>query len=94
MKPKVSIIVPVYNVEQYLPRCINSILNQSFSSFELILINDGSTDKSGDICNEYEKKDSRINVIHQENKGVSHARNRGLDLATGDYIGFVDPDEY
>lgn len=94
MQPKISIIIPVYNVEPYLSRCIDSVLNQSFSNFELILINDGSTDKSGDICDEYATKDSRLTVIHQGNKGVSDARNRGLDIAKGEYIGFVDPDDY
>ena len=94
MQPKISIIVPIYNVELYLPRCIDSVLSQSFSDFELVLINDGSTDQSGDICDEYATKDSRIKVIHQDNKGVSYARNRGLDVATGEYIAFVDPDDY
>ena len=91
---KISIVVPIYNVEQYLHQCINSILNQSFNNFELLLINDGSTDNSGKICDEYAKKDLRIKVIHQKNSGVSVARNKGIDMATGEYIGFVDPDDY
>lgn len=94
MKPKISIIIPIYNVEMYLPRCIDSVLSQSFSNFELILINDGSTDQSGDICDKYAARDNRIIVIHTPNSGVSAARNRGLDMAKGEYIGFVDPDDY
>lgn len=90
---KISIIVPVYNVEKYFKNCIESILNQTFKDFELILVNDGSTDSSGDICNEYAKKDDRIKVIHQGNKGQASARNRGLDIARGKYIGFVDSDD-
>lgn len=89
-----SIIVPVYNVEQYLPRCIDSILEQTFQNFELILVDDGSKDKSGEICDEFAKKDNRIIVIHQENKGVNTARNAGLDIATGSYITFVDSDDW
>lgn len=92
--PLLSIIVPVYNVEQYLPRCIDSILEQTFQDFELILVDDGSKDKSGEICDEYAKKDNRIIVIHQENKGVNAARNAGLDIATGSYITFVDSDDW
>lgn len=91
--PVLSIIVPVYNVEQYLPRCIDSILTQTFQDFELILVDDGSPDRCGEICDEYAKKDSRIIVIHQANKGVSTARNRGLDIAKGDYISFIDSDD-
>lgn len=94
MKPKISIIVPIYNVERYINRCINSILNQTFTNFELILVNDGSLDRCGEICNKYEKKDSRIKVIHKSNGGVSSARNIGIDNASGEYIGFVDPDDY
>lgn len=92
--PKLSIIVPVYNVEKYIKRCINSILDQCFENFELLLIDDGSTDNSGKICDEYAKKDKRIVCVHQENSGVSAARNKGLDIAKGDYIGFVDSDDY
>lgn len=91
--PKLSIIVPIYKVEDYLPRCIESILNQTFSDFELILIDDGSPDKCGEICDQYAQKDSRVQVIHQINKGVSAARNRGVGFSKGKYIGFVDPDD-
>jgi len=90
---KVSIIVPVYNVEQYLENCIESILNQTFKDYELILVDDGATDKSGEICDKYERKDSRIRVIHKSNGGLSSARNAGLDVACGKYIGFVDSDD-
>jgi len=90
----ISVIVPVYNVEQYLPRCIKSLLLQTYASLEIILVDDGSIDTSGNICDEWQAKDSRIVVIHQENQGVSSARNAGLRIATGDYIGFVDPDDY
>jgi glycosyltransferase involved in cell wall biosynthesis len=94
MDPKISIIVPVFNVENYIHDCIDSILIQTFTDFELILVNDGSMDRSGDICDEYSKKDKRIKVIHKENGGQSSARNRGIDLAKGDYIGFVDSDDW
>lgn len=90
----ISVIVPVYNVEPYLHRCIDSILNQTFTDFELILVNDGSTDNSGKICDEYAKKDNRIKVIHQENSGQSFARNTGLDIAQGKYIMFCDSDDF
>lgn len=92
--PELSIIVPVYKVEKYLPRCIDSILAQTFGDFELILIDDGSPDGCGRICDEYAKKDKRIVVIHQKNMGVSAARNAGLDIARGRYIGFVDSDDW
>lgn len=92
--PKVSIIVPIYNVAPYLSKCIDSILGQSFEDFECILVNDGSTDNSGEICDKYSKADNRIKVIHKENGGLSSARNAGLDVATGDYIGFIDSDDY
>lgn len=91
--PKISVIVPVYNVEKYLRRCIDSILAQTFTDFELLLIDDGSTDKSGEICDEYAKKDSRVRVFHKENGGVSSARNLGLDNAQGEWITFVDSDD-
>ena len=91
---KISIIVPVYNAEKYLRKCIESILNQTFKDFELILVDDGSTDSSGKICDEYALKDSRIKVIHKENGGLSSARNAGLDVAKGEYIGFVDSDDW
>ena len=92
--PELSIIVPVYKVEKYLPRCIDSILAQTFGDFELILIDDGSPDGCGRICDEYARKDKRIVVIHQKNMGVSAARNAGLDIAHGRYIGFVDSDDW
>lgn len=92
--PKISVIVPVYNVEQYLPRCIDSILVQTFTDFELLLIDDGSTDNSGKICDEYAKKDNRIRVFHKENGGVSSARNLGLDNIRGEFVNFVDSDDW
>ena len=92
--PKISIIIPIYNLEKYLDKCIKSILNQTFKDFELILVNDGSTDKSGVICDNYKKVDDRIVVIHKENGGTSSARNIGIDIARGKYIGFVDGDDY
>ncbi len=90
----ISVIVPVYNVESYLSCCLDSILNQSFTNFECIVINDGSTDKSGEICEQYALKDSRIKVIHKKNGGLSDARNTGLDIASGKYIYFVDSDDW
>ncbi len=92
--PEISIIVPVYKVEQYLPRCIDSILAQTFTDFELILVDDGSPDNCGKICDEYAEKDARIRVIHQANAGVSAARNAGLNIAIGTYIMFCDSDDY
>ncbi len=90
----ISIIIPVYNTEKYLRKCLDSIINQTFIELEIILINDGSTDLSGVICEEYSRIDERIIVLHQENGGVSSARNRGLSIANGKYIGFVDPDDW
>ena len=94
MQEKISIIVPVYNVEAYLERCVESILKQTYTNFELLLINDGSTDKSGDLCDQLALRDDRIRVIHKENGGLSHARNRGIDEASADLIGFIDSDDY
>ena len=94
MAVKVSIIVPVYNVEKYIDKCINSILNQTFKDFELILVDDGSTDSSGDICDKYREIDDRVIVIHKENGGLSSARNIGLKYSKGQYIGFIDGDDY
>lgn len=94
MEPQISIIVPVYNVADYLPKCIESILAQTFTDFELILINDGSPDKSPQICDHYASQDSRVRVIHKKNGGVSEARNCGLDIARGKYIGFADSDDW
>ena len=91
---EISIIVPVYNVEEYLSNCIESILNQTFKNFELILVNDGSTDKSLDICKYYKNIDNRIYIINKKNGGLSSARNAGLEIARGKYIGFVDSDDY
>lgn len=91
---KISIIVPIYNVEKYINRCVDSILNQTFTDFELILVDDGSPDNSGKICEEYAQNDNRIKVIHKENGGVSSARNCGLKNATGEKIIFIDADDY
>ncbi len=91
---KYSIIVPVYNAETTLERCVKSILQQEFGDFELLLIDDGSTDKSGEICNQFATKDCRVKVAHQNNKGVSGARNLGLELAQGKRILFIDSDDY
>ncbi len=91
--PKISIIVPVYNVEQYLPRCMDSILAQTFTDFEVLLVDDGSKDRSGAICDEYAAKDARIRVFHKPNGGVSSARNVGLDEAKGEWVNFVDADD-
>ncbi len=90
----ISVIVPVYNVENQLEKCIKSLISQTYTNIEIILVDDGSEDNSGIICDDYAKKDSRIRVIHQQNKGLSGARNSGLDIATGDYIFFVDSDDY
>ena len=92
--PCISIIVPVYNAREYLYRCIDSIIAQTLQSWELLLIDDGSTDESGDICDDYAEKDKRIRVVHQQNAGVSAARNTGLAVARGKYIGFVDSDDW
>ncbi len=94
MTPMVSMIVPVYNSEKTLSRCIDSILNQTYRDFELILLNDGSTDTSGEICDAYAKRDSRVRVVHKENTGVSDTRNRGIDLARGEYLQFLDSDDW
>lgn len=90
----ISIIVPIYNVEKYLRKCINSIIDQSYSKIEVILVDDGSTDASGNICEEFAQNDSRIKVIHKDNEGLVRARKSGLKIATGKYIGFVDGDDY
>ena len=91
---KISVIVPVYNAEKYLNRCVDSILNQTHTNIELILVNDGSIDNSANICDLYATNDSRVHVVHKQNGGVSTARNTGLEIATGDYITFVDSDDY
>lgn len=94
MEKKVSVIVPIYKVEKYLKKCLDSIINQTYKNLEIILIDDNSPDSCGEICDEYAIKDNRIIVIHQKNKGLSCARNSGLDIATGEYIAFVDSDDY
>ena len=90
----ISIIVPVYNVEKYLEKCVESIINQTYKNLQIILVDDGSKDNSGKICDEFKLKDDRIEVIHKTNGGLSDARNAGLKIAKGDYIGFVDSDDY
>lgn len=94
MKEKVSIIIPVYNSERTLERCLDSVINQTYKNIEILIVNDGSKDKSLEIMKEYQKKDNRIMVINQENKGLSGARNAGLDKATGEYVTFIDSDDY
>ncbi|MCM3412438.1 glycosyltransferase family 2 protein [Metabacillus litoralis] len=94
MSVKISIIVPIYKVEKYLAKCIDSILNQTFKEYELILVNDGSPDSCGEICEEYSKRDKRVKVIHKKNGGLSSARNAGIDIAKGEYIAFVDSDDF
>jgi len=94
MEPLLSIIVPIYNVEQYVDKCIQSILNQTYQNLEIILVDDGATDRSGSIADSYAAKDKRIKVFHKENGGLSDARNYGLDHVTGDYILFVDSDDF
>lgn len=94
MKPKVSVIVPVYNAERFLARCVDSILSQTFKDFELILVDDGSPDRSCFICDEYARLDSRVHVIHKKNGGVSSARNVGIEASNGEWISFIDSDDY
>ena len=93
MDALVSVIVPVYNVEQFLERCINSIQQQTYRHLEIILVDDGSPDSCGEICDAYARSDSRIRVIHKKNGGLSSARNAGIELASGDYIAFIDSDD-
>lgn len=94
MEPLVSIVVPIYNVEPYLRKCLDSIIGQSYQNLEIILVDDGSTDNSHEICDEYKEKDSRVKVIHKPNGGQSEARNVGLDNITGDYVTFIDSDDW
>lgn len=94
IQPKVSVIVPVYNVEKYLKKCVDSILEQTLKEIEIILVDDGSTDNSGFICDEYKANHSNIKVIHKQNEGLGFARNSGLEIAEGKYVGFVDSDDY
>ena len=89
MSEKISVIIPVYNSKKYLNKCITSVLNQSYQNIEVILVDDGSTDSSGEICDEYEKMDNRVKTIHKKNGGPSECRNVGLKVATGKYIGFL-----
>ncbi len=91
---KISVIIPTYNVESYIEKCVDSVLNQSYKNFEILVVDDGSTDNSGDIADSISKKDDRIKVIHKENGGVSSARNIGIDNADGEYIVFIDADDY
>lgn len=94
MKPLISVIIPVYQVEPYLKHCIESVINQTYCNLEIILVDDGSTDGSGEICDQYADKDNRIKVIHQENQGLSAARNCGIETAQGEYLSFVDSDDW
>ncbi len=93
MKGQISVIVPVYNVEVYLKECVDSIINQTYKNLEIILVDDGSPDKCGEICDRYAELDQRIKVIHKENGGLSQSRNRGLDAASGEFVSFVDSDD-
>lgn len=92
-KPTISVIVPVYNVEKYLEECVESVLSQTFTDYELLLIDDGSTDSSGDLCDQIAKRDTRVRVFHKSNGGLSSARNKGMDEAEGDWIVFLDSDD-
>ena len=94
MHPKVSVIIPIYNVEKYLDRCVQSVRNQTLKDIEIILVDDGSPDGCPEMCDEYVRQDSRIKVVHKENGGLGFARNSGLDVATGEYVAFVDSDDF
>ena len=94
MDSLISVIVPIYNVEKYLDRCVNSIINQTYKNLEIILVDDGSPDNCPQMCDDYAKKDSRIRVVHKENGGLSDARNAGMKVATGEYVSFIDSDDY
>ncbi len=94
MEALISVIVPIYNVEKYLPKCVDSIISQKYKNLEIILVDDGSTDRSGTIADEYKKMDGRIHVIHKKNGGLSDARNAGIEVALGDYLVFIDSDDY
>ena len=94
MEGVISVVVPVYNVADYLPACLDSILSQDYDALEVILIDDGSTDASGAICDDYAARDSRVRVIHQKNGGAAAAKNAGLRAAGGEYLSFVDSDDY
>lgn len=94
MNSKISVIIPIYNVEKYLNRCVDSVINQTYKNLEIILVDDGSPDNCGAICDEYAKKDARVKVIHKKNGGLSSARNAGLDVMTGEYVTFIDSDDW
>lgn len=94
MNSLISVIVPIYNVEDYLDRCVDSIINQTYKNLEIILVDDGSPDNCPKMCDDYAKKDSRIKVVHKENGGLSDARNVGMEVATGEYVSFIDSDDY
>ena len=94
MEKLISVILPCYNVEKYIDKCMDTIINQTYKNLEIILVDDGSPDNSGKICDEWAKKDSRVKVVHKKNGGLSSARNAGMEVATGDFITFVDPDDY
>ena len=92
--PKVSIVVPVYKVEEYIDRCLDSLLNQTLKDIEIILVDDGSPDNCPKICDEYAQKDARVRVVHKQNEGLGYARNSGMEVAVGEYIAFVDSDDF
>lgn len=94
MQPLISVVVPIYKVEKYLNKCVDSIINQTYKNLEIILVDDGSPDNCGKICDDYAKKDSRIKVVHKENGGLSDARNAGMKIVTGEYVSFIDSDDY
>ena len=91
---KISVIVPVYNVEKYLDRCVESIVNQTYKNLEIILVDDGSSDNCPQLCDEWTQRDERIKAVHKQNGGLADARNAGLEIAAGDYVGFIDADDY
>ena len=93
-QPLLSVIIPAYNVEKYIDHCLNTVTNQTYKNLEIIIVDDGSPDNSGKIIDDWSKKDCRIKVIHKENGGLGFARNSGLEIATGDYIAFIDSDDY
>ena len=92
--PKLSVVIPVYNVEKYLPKCVDSVINQTLKDIEIILVNDGSTDNSGEICEKYTKADDRIKYICQDNQGVAAARKKGTEYVTSEYVTFIDSDDW
>ena len=94
MSETISVIIPVYNVEKYLNKCVDSVISQTYKDLQIILVDDGSTDRSSKICDEYAKADTRISVIHKQNGGLSSARNAGMEIVEGDYITFLDSDDY